>query len=738
MAQQRQVPPTRGRPIQRPTVPGANPNEIRNEARPQTGEIAQEPINIDFDNAPLTEVIKLIGAQTGMNFDIEGNLGNSTATIISHHPVPPELAFQVLESILASRGFVMNETLDGNLIKVQAVGEGAEKLELHKGRHVPDAGFDNWSIHLIDVQYADPTSVADALLLVGSGDAKVDVYESTGTLIVRDTADGIRNMLDLLNEIDVPGSETQVEIFTLEYTRAEVIVQQIEQVLGQDTGAEQPGQPARRTITPTRTVTRTAVRAASRQSEPEVFGQSEEVLRMVPDERLNALIVVATEGLMFQVRHLIEALDTPTAYESDNFHTVELLNADAEQVEEALSGLTGSAPRQGGQAGGAQGAQGGEIQPFEKSVNITRFEQTNALLILATPQDFRKLKHIIERLDRPRRQVNIESIIMQVTINDRHELTVEAAGLTGNSGFGLNNVVNLANAIAGGPFAVAGPGTTLGYVDGTTQIPVPAGVDDMGNPTGLTLQTIPNVPLLLRALETITDVEVVSRPNLLTLDNEEASLIVGQEIPLLSSLSDTDDRTGFQSRGRIQREDVGVQLQVTPQINQGDNVSMEITVELSEPVQSSVGIDPNEVGATLNKAEVTAHVVVGDGQTGIIGGLIREGVDKTTNQAPLLGDLPLIGWLFRSRTDARNKQNLVILVTPHIIKENHDLERITQYRENEFYNRHMDVVFDKGGYIQKIRRKHYNRTEYRPSLQYREDQQSPTSPTFRRGDIRRY
>ncbi|MEX2015504.1 MAG: type II secretion system secretin GspD [Candidatus Hydrogenedentales bacterium] len=681
--------------------------------RPREGAVAQEPIDINFEDAALLEIIQMIGAQTGRNFEVDPSLGNQRVTIISHHPVPPDLAYEVLESVLATRNFAMVETLNGNLVKIVPRGQNVEKLAL-QGPDDPLEGFDNFALYIVPVEHAAAADVANVLQAVGSKDAKITVYDLTNTLIISDTADGLRNMLQLLDMIDVAGYDTQLEIFVLEYARAEDLVNKILDVLTESAG--QPGQPGQRVVPPTR-ITRTARPAVPGQQEPEIFGEAESVLRMVPDERLNAIIVIATEGQMEQVRFLIDQLDTPIPIEQNNMHYKPLNNADAEQVEEVLNAITGGTPRlaEGAAAGGAPQA-GAEVQPFEKEIIITRYEPTNALVIVASPQDFRILEMIIEQLDVPRRQVNVESMILEVTINDQFQLSVETLGIGGEDIFALNNVVDIANAIASGPLGLAGPGTTVGIIDGTTEIPVPTGVDpDTGTPTGIALQSIPNIPLLMRALETITDVEVLSKPNLLTVDTETSDITVGQEIPIITSLSDTNDRTGFLSRSRVEREDVGVKMEVTPQINEGDYVALELSVEVSQPVPSSVGIDPNIAGPTFNKSLITSNVIVGDGQTGIIGGLIREGVDKTVSQAPLLGDIPVLGFLFRRKNNSRSKQNLVILVTPNIIKERHDLTHITDYRIDEFYYRNVDVIFEDLGYIQKIRKKQYLRNDYRPT-----------------------
>lgn len=705
--------------------------ELGNRFRPRTGAKETEPFWIDFEETDLKTVIEMIGLKTGRNFEMDPSIGAQKVTIISHHKIPPELAYEVLESILASRDLIMVETLEGNLVKIRPRGQGqnAEKLLISVGTDVKPTGFEGLSIHIVNVRYSNATEVAQLLKVVGSQASNIAVYQQTNTLVITDTAEGIRNMFRLLEEIDIPGFETAMEIFTLEYTRAEVLVDQIQQVL-MDTGA--PTGRQQRPVTPTRAQRVTRPTTVPGQRAPQVVGQREEVLRMVPDERLNALIVVASEPLMAQVRYVIDQLDTPTPYEANNMHYVELLNADAEAVEEALKAITGTTPRQGGaQGGGATG----EVQPFEKKVTITRYEQTNALLIVASPQDFKLLKEMIGRLDVPRRQVSVEAIIMEVTISDQFTLNVETAGLTGSDAFALNNVVNIATALTAGPLvgmlALAGPGTTLGILDSSINIDLPSFDPVTGDLIDVTRQSIPSVPLLIHAMELMTDVEVLSQPNLMTVDNEEANIIVGQEVPVLSSLADTvEGSAGFISRSRISRVEVGVKMKVTPQINEGDYVSLKVNVEVSEVAESSEGVAA-ALGDTFQKAEITSEVVIKDGSTGIIGGLLTENRNRTVSQAPILGDLPLIGWLFRNKSSARRKRNLVILLTPHIIKEGHDLDRVTDFRMANFYDRNVDVLFQEGGFFKRVKTKRYMRNKYHPT-----DRFNPDAPKYEYEDWR--
>jgi general secretion pathway protein D len=164
----------------------------------------------------------------------------------------------------------------------------------------------------------------------------------------------------------------------------------------------------------------------------------------------------------------------------------------------------------------------------------------------------------------------------------------------------------------------------------------------------------------------------------------------------------------------VDREDVGVKMIVQPQINEGDYVAMNIEVEVSQPVNSTVGIDPNQVGATFQKSQVINRVVIKDGTTGVIGGLISASRDSTRTQTPLLGDVPVVGWLFRNKASSRLKRNLVVLLTPHIVKEGMDLDRQTRFRIQEFTDANVDALFEKG-FIKRIKSKNELRNRRSPS-----------------------
>lgn len=732
-----------------PSGPQPQPAATSADPLPKNGGTPEEPVTFDFTDAPLDTVVKSIARMTGKNFDLDPAIASTRITVITHDKIPPEMAYQVLESLLNSRGFSLVESIPKHLIRIVQTGaEGQEKVRISKGKEGLPNSFDELSTHIVNVKYADAGELTTILKSLGSKSCTVDAYARTNTLIITDTADGLRRVFSFLEEVDVAGFDTEMEIFTLEYSRAEVLAQQVQDVLmgGGSGGTQQrPGAaPVRAPIQPTRPSMRPTVPG---QGQSMVVGSKEEVLRLVPDERLNSLIVVANAEMMERVRDLISKLDSPTPYEANNMNIYKLLNADSEDVEKALNAILGTTPRQGGEKGGG-GGQSAEVQPFEKKVVVTRYERSNALLILAAPQDYKLIKEIIAQLDVPQRQVLIEAVIMDVSIQNNFGLTVDASAVKGNDGFLNANTSNISTLFKATDLATGlasatssslmlaqaanamGLGSGGGFSGGvfdtmSVKVPVESG--------GFKTVKVPFVPFLVKSLETLTDVDILSQPTLTTQDNEEANIIIGQELPVPTARSgysqvpttgtgqttttQAQNYYGLQSYGRgISREDVGVKMKAKPHINEGDYVSIEMEIEVSKPITSTVGIDVNDLGPTFSKSKVTNNVVVRDGNTGIIGGLMEETANHDKKQTPVLGDIPVIGWLFGSRNNSRTKHNVVVLVTPYIVKEGVDLDRISKHKMEEFREANIDVLFEKG-FIKKVRKGAYMRNKYRPSIE---------------------
>ena len=768
MPRPRTMPSPLNRPRFNPLQP-KQPNQAKADlkAKPEDAAKENEPKDesklFDFDNAELGTVIEAIAKMTGKNFDVDPNIGQMRVTVITHEKIPPEMAYQVLESILGSRGFEMKEALDGHLIKVVPSGKLGDKTDLVIGEQ-KKVDYDKISTHIIRLKHADPTEMTAYVQKMGSETCKVDAYGPAGMLIITDTGDAMKRIVTFLDEVDVPGIESSMEIFTLEYTRAEVLSQQIQEVLLDN--AKPAGGTAQRPQAvqqqPQQQLRPPTVRPGQRtnvpgQQSPVITGSREETLRIVPDERLNSLIVIATPAMMERVRDLVKKLDTPTPYEANNLNVYELLNADSEQVEKALNQLVGTSPRssaKGGAPGGGGGGGGGaadEIQPFEKKVMITRYEQSNALLILASPQDFKLIREIIAQLDVPQRQVHVEAVIMDVKIADNYSLVVDQAAITGHDGFvvgntstikgiGVSDVTTLATSLATGK-GVAEANRAISALSQGSSGGITAGWYDslkVGTINGKKV-SIPFVPLLIKAVETLTHVDILSQPSLTTQNNQEASILVGSEVPVptmrsgysgypttttgtstttkpTTTTTSAYNNSSYSSYGSgISRQDVGVHLSVKPRINEGDYVNMETNIKVSQQAAvDSTSINPSDLGPTFVKSEVKNNVVVKDSCTGVIAGLISESTDRKKTHIPILGDLPGIGWMFGTKSSNREKRNLVVLLTPHIIKEGADLERVTAYKMEELRNANVDVFFEKK-FIKKVKKRWFLRNQLRPS-----------------------
>lgn len=719
-------------PTPRPKAPAPRPKALVEDA--QDGDVTQESISFNYRDEDLINVIEAIGRITGKAFDIDPSIGATKVTVITHDAIPPEMAFEVLESILYVRNFSMKETLGGYMINVVPMGHEREKQPVFKGMELPP-GYDSFSTHIVAVQHARALDVAQFIQNLGSTNAKVDVYETTNTLLITDTADGIKRMFALLEEIDVPGYDTQIEIIVLEYTRAEVLAGQIEEVLMVGTGSLSGKPVPGRQPTPRRSTSTRRTSTPRGPSPPGSFGTRADILRIVPDERLNALIVVASEGIMKEVLKLVDDLDRPTDIEENNMHIYQLSSAKAEDVEGALSSLVGAtAPRKGVKAGGGGASE--DIQAFDKKVSITSYEPTNALLILASPQDYQRLKPIITQLDIPPRQVHVAATILNVTISDTWSLAIDMAAATGNDGFAVGNTANMgelftaiqaASTLVGGDLNTAmslalASGLAAGAGGGIT-----AGIKDSFKVGGV---KVPFVPFMLKAIETLTDSEVLSAPNIVSRDNEESKIIVGQEVPTVQSRR-TSVNSGEVTSASIKREAVGVKMSVTPMISEGDYVALEIDVEVSAVLPG----DPSTeliLGPTFSKSQITSNIVVKDGATGIMGGLMTGTANRTRSQIPILGDIPLLGKLFQQRGSSHTKQTLIVFVTPHIIKEGIDLARVTEHSVEQFRGSYFDELYDQG-IIKKVRKKNQRRNKHSYAGERLDAIFSPKN--FRRGDI---
>jgi general secretion pathway protein D len=533
-----------------------------------------------------------------------------------------------------------------------------------------------------------------------SRESKVDAYGPTNTMIITDSASNIARLMRILKQLDVRADEMTMDVIPLEYASAEAMARQLQEILQTMAASTAPGaKPStttrRKTAAQRRTTTTRSVAAQGFSG------------KIIAEERTNSLIVLATETQLDEIRELVHKLDydTPRAYGNINVYYLEYANA--EDTAKVLGDLVSGAKTlgkngRGNTKGGVSPASIRTMASFEAEVSITADIATNALIIVASPRDYQTLKNVIEKLDIRRRQVYVEAVIMEIQPSVLHDLGVEwriasplesgddvSKAVLGGTSFGLgaDELIAGATGLAAGlnpetglfPLTQAGrSGLNLGGVFDRVQV----GVDENDNPIYLPANT-----LVVHALTQTNKANLLSTPHLIAMDNEEAEIVVGRNVPFITSTSQTTVSTVQQ----VQRENVGITLRFTPQITEGDYIQLELYQEISALIDSPVGQDPNRVGPTTSERKSTNSVLVRDGQTIIVGGLMEDRIRTSVSKVPWLGDIPVLGWLFRSESDQVEKQNLLIFLTPTIIREDQDIQRLFEEKKNrmiEYKDRH--------------------------------------------------
>lgn len=387
---------------------------------------------------------------------------------------------------------------------------------------------------------------------------------------------------------------------------------------------------------------------------------------IIPYLPTNALIVTDAYSNIKKLTDIVNILDIEPPKGKGKINVYYLKNASAEDVAKVLTGIVSKVPV--GQQAGAP-ATGIRSVSFESGVLVTPDKATNSLVIIASPEDYETLKSVISQLDIKRRQVYVEAAIMEISLDKQRELGIEFRSvekLNDNrvTSFGGTNFGGIGAATTGPEGFANILGLAVGIVKGTFTF---HGVEFL------------NIGALVRALQSESDVNILSTPNILTTDNQKAEIMVGENVPFITGKS---QGAGGVTLTTIERKDIGITLRLTPQISSDDHVSLEIYQEISALAEAA-GFDPSVVGPITTKRAASTTVVVKNAQTVAIAGLIRDNKSTIEHKIPLLGDIPLLGWLFKFQTKKAEKTNLMIFLTPHIIKESEDADTILKEKKEK-------------------------------------------------------
>ncbi|MCC6273975.1 MAG: type II secretion system secretin GspD [Deltaproteobacteria bacterium] len=659
----------------RAAAPGATP-----------GPGADEGLYLNAVDTDVREIIKQIAKVTGKNFLVDQSV-RGKVTIISEKKMTIEEAYQAFLSALEVLGFTVVNA-PGDLVKVIPMKEALQNpLPIYKDDSpVTDA----FITRLIQMRNISALEMSNAVKTLVSKEGNLFAYPATNTLIVTDTGSNIDRLLKIMRELDQEGPSETIDIIPLRFAGAKDVANKINELYADDLKGKGAA------------TTAAARRPAARGPELE---ETPYISKIIPDDRTNSVIVLASKRALTKVRELVARLDRKLeAGTEGKIHVHYLKHANAKDLAQVLSTLTASsvtASRQtaagtppGGATPGRQAAATEITAEFEGGVKIAPDENTNALIITATLKDYNTLaKEVIDKLDIPRKQVYVEVVIMELTIDKNRTLGVSGQG-GGQFNLGGNPTLGFGSSLGGtaaGLSAAALSGLAAGVVSQTTQtIPV---TNADGTVTNL---EIPTFGVILNALQTDTDVNVLSTPNLLTLDNEEAEIVVGATQPFPSGTTLTP---GGNTTFNVTREDVGIKLKMTPQINEGDVVKIKLKQEISSVVPGASETVLTSLGPTTTKRSVETVVAAKDQQTIVIGGLIDDKVTITTAKVPFLGDIPIFGNLFKNKKTTKAKTNILVFLRPFIIRDSKDFLKILQKKVEE---RNMFVSQNYGKGQQKV------------------------------------
>lgn len=590
------------------------------------------PVTLNLKDADINALVESMSVLTGKNFIVDPRV-KGKVTIISAKAMDEKELYEVFLAVLGVHGFA---AIPGdNVTKiVPAAGAKQESVPTVELRSRIEA--DQIVTRIIQVQNVSAAQIVPILRPLIPPQGHLAAYTPTNVLIISDTAGNVERIAAIIARIDLASNE-EVEIVALRHASATEIVRVLT-ALEQGKGRGDP--------------------AAATGTTP----------RMVADERSNSILLSGDKATRLRLRALITHLDTPVD-SGGNTQVIYLRYAKAKDLMTVLQGVSKSlssetarnAPMPAGQPGAPPG---GSSSGGSSLVDIQADESTNALVITAPSDLIRSLRSVIAQLDVRRAQVLVEAVIAEISAEKTAELGVQwvaygnsVIGFTnlGSGNASLANIVNLAAQVDAGS-------TTLPAADRVPQgLHMAVGDFSGDNQFGA----------LISALAKDADTNVLSTPTVVTLDNEEAEIIVGQNVPFVTGNYTTSTGSSAASSvgnpfQTIQRDDVGIKLKVKPQINEGNAVKLEIAQEVSSVVPSA---NAATQGPTTNKRSIKTKVLVEDGQVLVLGGLIDENLNENAQKVPFLGDIPLLGNLFRYRGTTKLKRNLMVFLHPVILRD---------------------------------------------------------------------
>ncbi|MFT2092222.1 type II secretion system secretin GspD [Paraglaciecola sp. 2405UD69-4] len=598
--------------------------------------VAAADYSPNFKNTDIGEFINIVGKNLQKTIIVDPNV-RGKITVRSYDLLNEEQYYQFFLNVLQVYGYSAVSMPSGVIKVIRSKDAKASNIPVVEGS--PYDG-DEMITRVMPVYNVPVRELAPLLRQLNdtAGGGNVVSHDASNVMMLTGRAAVVNRLVEIIERVDQAGDE-EVEIVKLKYASATEMVRIIESI-------------------------------NKSQSKANTSGKSDP--RVVADDRTNSIIVSGDVKARQRIVNLIERMDQELET-SGNTRVIFLNYAKSEELVKVLQGVSASIQAEG------QGAAAKGKTTNNREVSIDSHEDSNALVITAEPDMMRSLEDVIRKLDVRRAQVQVEAIIVEVFEGDGATLGVQWASEDYGGTQFSNGVVGIGSLAVGVEEAEESTTTTVGFDDDGD--PYSFDTTEEGDFTTLAslLSSVSGFLVggvfdgwgaVLQAVSTDTNANILATPHLTTMDNEEAFFIVGQEVPIITgSTTGTNNSNPFQS---IERQEVGIKLKVTPQINEGDAVQLLIEQEVSS-LSGATSVD-----IITNKREIKTSVIVDDGGVIVLGGLIDEDVQESVSKVPLLGDIPIIGHLFKSTTTSKNKRNLMVFIRPTIIRDGVTMNEISQ------------------------------------------------------------
>ncbi len=598
----------------------------------------QKKVNMDFDRVDLGVFIKFISNLTGKNFLVDDKV-RGKVTIISPKPLTVDEAYKVFQSVLEVNGFTTVPS--GDVVKIVRTVESRQKnVPLRTDSGAKIQGEDEIITQLIPLEHADSSKLRKILVPMVTKQGLLVAYSPTETIILIDYSSNVKRLKHIIAALDKETFTGKISLFSLENGSADEMVQKLNKLL-----------------------------ASGRKGRKQL---QQSKLAIVPDERTNSILVLAGREQMAEIKTIVEKLDQPASKNLSNIRVIPLENAQAEDLAKVLSTMPGRKTERKEEA------------VISRGVSIVADQPSNSLVITAEPKEFQTLLPIIQSLDQPRKQVFVEAAIVEISLDTTigSGIKWQGGGKLGSEGVALGT----SNGPVGTtPKEIAGNFSNTGLNLGFFSFPF-----TFNNQKYFSLSSFINVS------QTDNRVKIISTPQLMTMENEEAKVVIAENRPYLTSREETESGNNFSN---FEYKDVGVTLKVTPMINNQGWIKMAIYQEVSRADLAALatqGLSATTPITRKRTAETT--VSVKDGQTVVLAGLMEKKNSKTKSQIPLLGDVPILGHLFKNTDDTNEKTNLMVFITPHIVKTPDDARALT-YNKSKILNK---IRFGDEGRVQAL------------------------------------